>query len=298
MRISNPELSEIKKTSYGYVGVFRCMASECQVLIGSHSKKLALQLTDTIMNEALRIEGKYSRYNNQSVVGLINGSKGAGIEVDSETQKLLDYAQVIYQLSDGAFDITTGVLNKLWRFDGSSNVPTKESISELMNCVGWGKVLWNNPVLTLPTDMAIDFGGIGKEYAVDSAFAIASRLTNKPFLVNFGGDLRASGVPVEMDSWTVGIDINTPSASNAIAFHSGGLATSGDKNRFLLKQGLRYSHILDARTGWPVRDAPSSVTVAAATCVEAGMLATLASLKGPDAEVFLKEQEVKFLINR
>ena len=146
--------------------------------------------------------------------------------------------------------------------------------------------------------MAIDFGGIGKEYAVDSAFAIASRLTNMPFLVNFGGDLRSFGVPVEMNSWTVGIDTDTPPGMNTIALRMGGLANSGDKNRFLLKQGVRYSHILDARTGWPVSEAPSSVTVAATTCVEAGMLATLASLKGPDAETFLKEQDVEFFVYR
>lgn len=291
-------MQDIKKTPYGYKSSFRCMASDCHVLIGSHSQELALHLTDEITSEAHRIESKYSRYNNQSVVGLINNSKGSVTEVDSETGKLLDYAQVIYELSDGAFDITTGTLSKIWRFDGSNNVPTREAIKNVMDCVGWNKILWNFPLLTLPTGMAIDFGGIGKEYAVDSAFAIASRLTNIPFLVNFGGDLRSSGVPVEMDSWTVGIDTNTPLGMNTIALRRGGLATSGDKNRFLLKQGVRYSHILDARTGWPVSEAPSSVTVAATTCVEAGMLATLASLKGPDAETFLKEQDVEFFVYR
>ena len=291
-------MQDIKKTPYGYKSSFRCMASDCHVLIGSHSQELALHLTDEITSEAHRIESKYSRYNNQSVVGLINNSKGSVTEVDSETGKLLDYAQVIYELSDGAFDITTGTLSKIWRFDGSNNVPTREAIKNVMDCVGWNKILWNFPLLTLPTGMAIDFGGIGKEYAVDSAFAIASRLTNIPFLVNFGGDLRSSGVPVEMDSWTVGIDTNTSLGMNTIALRRGGLATSGDKNRFLLKQGVRYSHILDARTGWPVSEAPSSVTVAATTCVEAGMLATLASLKGPDAETFLKEQDVEFFVYR
>ena len=256
MIISNPEMQDIKKTPYGYKSSFRCMASDCHVLIGSHSQELALHLTDEITSEAHRIESKYSRYNNQSVVGLINNSKGSVTEVDSETGKLLDYAQVIYELSDGAFDITTGTLSKIWRFDGSNNVPTREAIKNVMDCVGWNKILWNFPLLTLPTGMAIDFGGIGKEYAVDSAFAIASRLTNIPFLVNFGGDLRSSGVPVEMDSWTVGIDTNTPLGMNTIALRRGGLATSGDKNRFLLKQGVRYSHILDARTGWPVSEAP------------------------------------------
>ena len=72
-----------------------------------------MHLTDEITSEAHRIESKYSRYNNQSVVGLINNSKGSVTEVDSETGKLLDYAQVIYELSDGAFDITAETLSRV-----------------------------------------------------------------------------------------------------------------------------------------------------------------------------------------
>ena len=70
----------------------------------------------------------------------------------------------------------------------------------------------------------------------------------------------------------------------------GALATSGDARRFLLRDGIRYGHILNPQTGWPVKDAPRSVTVAAGTCVEAGLTATLAMLQGEDAEVFLKEE--------
>jgi len=72
----------------------------------------------------------------------------------------------------------------------------------------------------------------------------------------------------------------------------GALATSGDARRFLQKDGIRYGHILNPRTGWPVRDAPRSVTVAASSCTEAGLLSTLALLHGADAEVFLEQQGV------
>jgi thiamine biosynthesis lipoprotein len=74
----------------------------------------------------------------------------------------------------------------------------------------------------------------------------------------------------------------------------GALATSGDSRRFLLKDGKRYGHVLDPRSGWPVVGAPRSVTVAAATCTEAGMLATLALLQGTEAEAFLEAQAVQF----
>ena len=87
-------------------------------------------------------------------------------------------------------------------------------------------------------------------------------------------------------------------AQKRIRLEHGGLATSGDARRFLLKDGIRYSHILDPTTGWPVRDAPRSITVAADTCTQAGMLATLAMLNGPDAEHFLAAQAVRFWIYR
>ena len=78
----------------------------------------------------------------------------------------------------------------------------------------------------------------------------------------------------------------------------GALATSGDSRRYILRDGVRYGHILDPRSGWPVREAPRSVTVAAATCTEAGMLATLAMLEGPAAESFLAEQGVRYWVAR
>jgi thiamine biosynthesis lipoprotein len=74
----------------------------------------------------------------------------------------------------------------------------------------------------------------------------------------------------------------------------GALATSGDSHRFLLKDGVRFSHVLDPRTGWPVTDAPRSVTVAASSCTEAGLLSTLAMLKGAQAQRFLEESAVRY----
>jgi thiamine biosynthesis lipoprotein len=114
--------------------------------------------------------------------------------------------------------------------------------------------------------------------------------------LNFGGDLLALGPQGEGAPWRVGIESVTAEATAAkhIELRVGALATSGDARRFLLKDGQRYGHILDPKTGWPVAGAPRSVTVAAATCTEAGMLATLALLQGADAERFLEAQGVQF----
>jgi thiamine biosynthesis lipoprotein len=136
--------------------------------------------------------------------------------------------------------------------------------------------------------------------------------TRLPLLVNFGGDLVVSGPRADERPWQVGIERpqassqpaagasrtyldtpcrpDSPLAAGVVELTAGALATSGDARRFLLKDGVRYGHILDPRTGWPVRDAPRSVTVAAPTCTEAGVLATLAMLQGPAAESWLAAQ--------
>jgi thiamine biosynthesis lipoprotein len=110
-------------------------------------------------------------------------------------------------------------------------------------------------------------------------------------LVNFGGDLAVSGPRPDGRAWQVGIE--RPGGHDAalrLELVAGALATSGDARRFLLKDGVRLGHILDPRDGWPVRGAPRSVTVAAGRCIEAGTLATLALLQGPDAESWLAQQ--------
>jgi len=93
-------------------------------------------------------------------------------------------------------------------------------------------------------------------------------------------------------------DVPTPLARQLLDLHAGALATSGDSKRFLLKDGVRYGHILDPTTGWPVGGAPRSVTVAAGTCLDAGMLATFAMLQGAGAETFLEAQGVRHWILR
>ncbi len=143
--------------------------------------------------------------------------------------------------------------------------------------------------------MEIDFGGIGKEYAVDRALALAESYTRAPVMVNLGGDLRVSGPRRDGTPWYVAIeDVDRAgAAAGLLELSSGALATSGDAYRYLLKSGVRYGHVLNPRTGWPITDAPRSVTVHAATCTEAGLLAKLALLRGAGAEEFLKSEKVR-----
>jgi len=271
------------------------MASPCEILVDSEDADEASVLVRVAETEAQRIEAKFSRYRSDNIVHRINTSAGAAVEVDDEMAGLLDYAATCWRESDGRFDITSGVLRRVWTFDGGEHVPPEAAIRDILARVGWQRVTWRRPWLTMGEGMEIDFGGIGKEYAVDRAAAEVAKHARHAFLVNFGGDLFASGPRREGRTWSVGIeDPESPEGPPRyrIEFDRGGIATSGDARRFVVVGGKRYGHILDPRTGWPVVGAPRSVTVLAASCIEAGTLSTLAYLRGPEAATFLEEQGV------
>lgn len=275
------------------------MGSPCEVLCGTSDESLVESLLDVISAEAWRIEDKFSRYLPGNIVDRVNRSGGEPIEVDEETASLLDFAALLYDMSDRRFDVTSGVLRKAWVFDGSDRIPQEALVRSILSTVGWDKLRWARPMLTLRAGMEIDFGGIGKEYAVDKAAELSRQHGDVPVLINFGGDIVATAPPGNANGWQVGIEALDPGirkAERVIRLSHGALATSGDARRYLLKDGIRYGHILDPTTGWPIAHAPRSVTVAADTCTEAGMLATLAMLHGENAEAFLHEQAVQFWV--
>ena len=274
------------------------MASPCEVHVAGVGRGRAEGIVAAVCDEAQRIERKFSRYREGNIVDRINRANGAAVAVDAETGRLLDYAAELYALSEGRFDITSGVLRRAWTFDGGEAVPCAEAIEELRTEVGWDRLDWNGKALRMPAGMEIDFGGIGKEYAVDRAAELVRSMTDR-CMINFGGDLIALGSPdgrgSRGEAWTVGIDgPGTGGSAPRVSLTTGALATSGDTRRFLIRDGRRFGHILDARTGWPVINAPRTVTVLAPTCTQAGMLATFSMLMGAEAESFLEAQHVRF----
>jgi thiamine biosynthesis lipoprotein len=277
------------------------MAGPCEVLIETLDATEARVVAERVADCAWRIEDKYSRYRRGNVIDEINTAGGRAVTVDEETAKLLDFAATLHELSDGLFDLTSGVLRRAWTFDGGTRVPTQAEIDALLPLVGWDKVQWSRPKLRLPPGMQLDLGGIGKEYAVDQAVQIARNTCSRGALVNFGGDLAVSRSRADGRPWRVGIEnpaVRARAASRVLDLRYGALATSGDTHRFVLADGTRYSHILDPRSGWPVRDSPRSVTVAAGTCTQAGMLTTLAVLAGKGAERFLDAELVPHWVIR
>ncbi len=277
------------------IHTFRAMASPCELRIETNDTSLIKPLGNLVEREAKRIETKYSRYQHDSIISQINTSDGMAVKVDTETASLLDYAQNCYTLSDHQFDITSGILRRAWKFDGSDNIPHQQDIDALLPLIGWGKVVWENPYLTLKPGMEIDFGGLGKEYAVDRALLAVQQETDLPVLVNFGGDLRVSGPLHKGTPWQITLQSveDHNKREGVLAVMGGALTTSGDAQRFLLKDDVRYSHILDPLTGWPVQNPPRSITVSAATCMEAGILSTLAMLQGTGAEAFLESENLR-----
>jgi thiamine biosynthesis lipoprotein len=298
------ETAAMKKNKTGltrekdlWSGRFEAMASPCEVLIDTQDASLARTLSRLAEEEARRIEWKFSRYRDDNIVYRINQAGGKPIEVDEETATLLDFAAACYEMSEGKFDVTSGLLRKIWRFDGGDRLPDPKEIAALLPRIGWPKVRWERPAFTLPAGMEIDFGGIGKEYAVDRSAKILSEQLRTGVLINYGGDLFAIGPRADGTPWQIGIDDPEASGKKLVAkipLLQGGLATSGDARRYLLKDNIRYSHLLDPRTGRPVKNSPRSVTVLAPTCLEAGMLATFAMLQGEGARTFLEAEGAPF----
>ena len=277
------------------------MASPCEVLVDTddREKKRSESPPSDCETGSRSNRIKFSRFRTNNIIYQINHSNGRSISVDQETGLLLDYAATCYKISNGMFDITTGFLRRLWKFDGTDRVPSKTAVRAAWRHVGWWRAKWENGMLLLPAGMEIDLGGIGKEYAVDRAAALSEHKPKVRFLLTLVGICSASGLRRDNRTWAIGID-DPQRTGKAVLYRldisRGAIATSGDARRYLIWRGNRLGHILNPRTGWPVKNAPRSVTVLCTTCVEAGTLSTLAYLQGSQARGFLEQQGVQFWI--
>ena len=262
---------------------FRAMGSPCEIRVYAETRVRCDELARTGIDEVRRLEQKYSRYRDDSVTSAINRSAGdaTGLELDAETARLLDYAETAWRESGGLFDATSGVLRRVWDFK-SGRVPAQEEIDAVLARVGWSKLEWRRPRLVLPlAGMELDFGGFVKEYAADRVAELCRAAGARHGLVDLGGDLAVIGPHPDGSPWTVGIrDPRAPARPMAtVQLLGGGIATSGDYERCMIVDGVRYTHVLDPRSGWPVRGL-CSVSVAAPQCLIAGTATTIAMLKG------------------
>ena len=276
---------------------FKAMACVAEIQLYASDMGTAARVCKAAQREVERIEAKYSRYRDDSVTTAINRGAGvAPVAIDTETSALLDYADACWEQSEGLFDITSGVLRRVW--DWQRGEPPDPSLIESgVANIGWQRVRRESLTIRLDRAMEIDFGGIGKEYAADKAAAVLSQAGISHGLVNLGGDIRALGAHPGGKPWKIGITHprDTTRTIAHLSLADVGLATSGDYERFFVHRGKRYCHVLNPKTGWPA-DGPQSVSVVAPLCIVAGSCATIAMLREEGAGDYLREQGYPYLL--
>jgi thiamine biosynthesis lipoprotein len=267
---------------------FKAMGTVCDIQLFALSASKAKHVAEFAIADVKRLEQRYSRYRNDSFLSKINrvAATGGSIRVDPETAGLLNYAETCYQQSDGLFDISSGILRQAWRFD-RAELPDEQLIQTLLAKIGWHKLRWQPPILDFPMPgMEIDFGGIVKEYAVDRVAALCWSKGIRHGVVNLGGDIKIIGPRPDHSPWSIGIrhPRQTDTVLQSLSMQEGALASSGDYERCIIIDGVRYGHVLNPLTGWPVKHL-ASVSVIGEFCVVAGSASTIAMLKeeeGPD----------------
>lgn len=266
------------------------MGTPCDIQLYARTQAEARQVADAAIAEVHRLEALYSRYRDDSFLSAINrvADTGGSIAVDEETAGLLNYAATCHDQSDGLFDITSGILRRAWRFD-QGRLPDPAQIQALLEKVGWHKLRWKPPMLEFPMPgMEIDFGGIVKEYAVDRAAALCQGAGVRHGVINLGGDIKVIGPRADGSPWRIGIrhPRHKEAIMQTILLREGALASSGDYERCIMVNGVRYGHVLNPKTGWPVRHL-AAVSVIANFCVVAGSASTIAMLKEENGPAWL-----------
>lgn len=271
---------------------FKAMGSPCSIQLYARSSRMGKQAAKIAMDDIYRLEANYSRYREDSFLSEINrvATQGGHITVDDETAGLLDYAATCYQQSDGLFDITSGILRRAWNFK-SGVIPTEKAIQLLLEKIGWHKLNWQRPILTFTLPgMEIDFGGVVKEYAVDRAASLCWNAGIQHGIVNLGGDIKIIGPHDDGSPWRIAIrhPRRPDGVLKTLLLHSGALASSGDYERCITLNGVRYGHVLNPKTGWPANHM-ASVSVIGDFCVVAGSASTIAMLKEERGSDWLNE---------
>lgn len=269
--------------------VFTAMGSPCEARFFAGSRDIAEAAANAVHAEVERLEARYSRYRDDSLLSAINRAAAVGevIEVDAETSGLLDYADTCHRQSAGLFDITSGVLRRVWH-KNRTTVPLYDEIEDARAKIGWHRVHRDGNTLRCEPGMEIDFGGIVKEYAADRAVAILQALGIRHGVVNLGGDIRVLGPRPDGSPWRIGIrdPHHAQRSLGTLSLLRGGVATSGDYERGIVLNGSRYGHVLNPKTGWPVRHLVS-VTVVADACLIAGSASTIAMLMEAEGPAWL-----------
>lgn len=243
---------------------------------------------DTAMAEITRIEKLISDWDPSSQTSEINRNAGIRpVKVDKELIDLIQRSIAISKLTDGAFDISYASMDKIWKFDGSmTTMPSPEEIQASVERVGYEKIILDldsQTVFLSEKGMKIGFGAIGKGYAADKAKHLLMERGVIAGIINASGDMNTWGKQPDGTDWMVAITnpMNKDNAFALLPIKQGAVVTSGDYEKFVEFDGIRYGHIINPKSGYPATGI-ISVTIFAASAELADALATAVFVLGTE----------------
>jgi FAD:protein FMN transferase len=265
---------------------FRALGTLCEVqYVAPDGDAQATSFEHAALAWVTAFEAKYTRFRPESLISRINAAAGREwVSIDAETETLLQLCDTLFVMTRGVLDPTALPLIQLWNYKAEQpRIPSEGEIGAARSLVGWKKVQRTPGKILLPVvGMALDFGGFGKEYAVDMVAQLAMDHGILSALVDFGHDLRAIGTPPGRVAWHIGLENpqKPGSPAGSMGVTGRGVASSGDYIRCFRAGGKRYGHIIDPRTGSPVANGCVQATVVAPSCLQAGVLSTTAFVLG------------------
>ena len=279
-----------------YKRTLKLMGSRFDITVVAMDSTQAHGYIDMAVNEITRIERLISSWDPNSQTSAIN--RHAGIEsvaVDAELFNLIERAIGISKLTDGAFDISYASMDKIWKFDGTmTEMPTESVIKNSISKVGYPNIILNKAKRTVflrKKGMKIGFGAIGKGYAADRAKDLLKKNGVIAGIINASGDMNSWGMQPDGTAWKVAI--TNPLDKNKVfallPITNGAVVTSGNYEKYVTFNGVRYTHIIDPRTGYPATGI-ISVTVFAPKAELADALATSVFVMGKDVGLNRIEQ--------
>jgi len=273
------------------------MGNQFEISAVSDNEQNANRIINAGIDEIKRIEKLLTTFHDSSETNLIN--RNAGIEpvrVSEEIFNLIERSIKISSITQGAFDITYGSIDKsLWNFDTQmKSLPDKQTAREMVRLINYRNIVLdreNSTVFLKEKGMRIGFGGIGKGYAAEMAKSKMQQLGITNGIVNASGDLTTWGLQPNGDEWTVGIANPNISGEVFSFLKISGLAvaTSGNYEKFIMIDGKKYSHTIDPRTGLPVTGI-KSVTIITKNAEIADAMATPVTIMGVKAGLHMINQ--------
>ena len=251
---------------------------------------------DIAANEVTRIEKLISEWDSTTQISHVNFYAGIRpVKVDKEVYDLIVRSIKISELTDGAFDISWAGMNQIWKFDGSmKRLPTDQEVADAVKTVGYKNIVLNKEDTTVflkLKGMRLGFGGIGKGYGADKGASLLKSMGVKGGIMNASGDITAWGEQPDGKPWMIGITnpFNKDKVFSWFPYFGKSIGTSGNYENYVEFNGIRYTHIIDPRTGWPVHGI-SSVTLFGPNAELATALTKAIFVMGKDVGINLLKQ--------